>query len=205
MRLKNWLAASVLLPGLCLVGLPAMARQQQQQSTGQQQTGDPVADAARKAREQHRASPKPKKVYTDDDIKPAADSSGTGAAAGQGSGSSPAARDKGQGAASNGAGAGKGSEDAGTTWRKRFAQQREKIATAEKELEILQRESDKAQVQYYSDPQKAMMEQNSRNDINEKDAKIEQKKQQIANLKQQLSDMEDELRKSGGDPGWARE
>jgi cell division protein FtsL len=48
------------------------------------------------------------------------------------------------------------------------------------------------------------MEQNTRNEINEKNAKIEQKKQDIANLKQQLSDMEDELRKSGGDPGWAR-
>lgn len=75
---------------------------------------------------------------------------------------------------------------------------------AEKELDILQREEEKAQVQYYSDPQKALMEQNTRKDINDKNAKIDQKKQEIANLKQQLSDMEDELRKSGGDPGWAR-
>ena len=34
---------------------------------------------------------------------------------------------------------------------------------------------------------------------------LRQKKQDIENLKQQLSDMEDELRKSGGDPGWERE
>jgi hypothetical protein len=68
----------------------------------------------------------------------------------------------------------------------------------------LQRESEKSQVQYYSDPQKALMEQNTRKDINEKNAKIEQKKLEIANLKQQLDDMEVELRKSGGDPGWAR-
>ncbi|MGB6599278.1 MAG: hypothetical protein WBE70_19335, partial [Candidatus Acidiferrum sp.] len=96
-------------------------------------------------------------------------------------------------------------DDAETTWRKRFADQRGKIATAEKELDILQREDDKAQVQYYTDPQKALMEQNSRKDINEKDEKIDKKKQEIADLKQQLSDMEEELRKSGGDPGWARE
>ncbi len=76
---------------------------------------------------------------------------------------------------------------------------------AEKELDILQRESDKAQTQYYNDPTKALMEQNSRKDINDKKAKIDQKQQEIANLKQQLSDMEDELRKSGGDPGWARQ
>jgi len=100
--------------------------------------------------------------------------------------------------------AGTGKDDAETTWRKRFADQRAKIAAAEKELDILQREFEKAQLQYYDDPQKALMEQNTRKEINEKNAKIEQKKQDIANLKQQLSDLEDDLRKSGGDPGWSR-
>jgi hypothetical protein len=188
MSLRNWFAASVFLAGLGLAGLPALAQQQQQD--GQQQSGDPVADAARRSREQKKATPKPKKVYTDDDIKPAAPASEGGAASG---------------AAANGEGAGgSGKDDPETTWRKRFAEQRNKIAAAEKELDILQRESEKAQVQYYNDPQKALMEQNTRKDINEKNAKIEQKKQDIANLKQQLSDMEDDLRKSGGDPGWAR-
>src|SRR5262245_63322268 len=36
-----------------------------------QSTGDPVADAARKARDQKKVAPKPKKVFTDDDVKPA--------------------------------------------------------------------------------------------------------------------------------------
>ena len=193
MSVKNWFAASVIVAGLSLAALPVLAQQQE----GQQQSGDPVADAARRSREQKKAAPKPKKVYTDDDIKPAAASSEAGAATGAGGGE--ARPDNGQGAT-----AGTGKDDAETTWRKRFADQRNKIAAAEKELDILQRESEKAQVQYYNDPQKALMEQNTRKDINEKNAKIEQKKQEIANLKQQLSDMEDELRKSGGDPGWAR-
>ena len=193
MGVKNWLKASMLLPGLCLVALPVLARQQT----------DPVADAARRAREQQKAAPKPKKVYTDDDVKPAAPSSG-GESAGA-SGSSQSTAEKKQGAAATGEDKGKGSgESAETRWRKRFADQRDRIATAEKELDILQRESNKSQTQYYSDPQKALMEQNSRKDINEKDAKISAKKQEIASLKQQLADMEDELRKSGGDPGWAR-
>ncbi|SRR6266436_2166261 len=203
MRVKNWVAASVILGGLGLTALPVLAQQQQ---AGQQQSGDPVADAARKAREQQKTAPKPKKVYTDDDVKPAAPSSGAGAATaqgGQGAGGARAAADKGQGAAANGEGD-SGKDDPETTWRKRFAAQRNKIAAAEKELDILQRESEKSQVQYYSDPQKALMEQNTRKDINEKNAKIEQKKLEIANLKQQLDDMEVELRKSGGDPGWAR-
>jgi DNA repair exonuclease SbcCD ATPase subunit len=204
MRIKNCFAASILLPGLCLGVLPALA-QQQQQSSGQQ-TGDPVADAARKAREQQKAAPKPKKVYTDDDVKPATPSSEAGAATGQPTGGAQAAPDNGQGTpAANGAGTGtSGKDDAETTWKKRFQEQHNKIAAAEKELDILQRESEKAQVQYYNDPQKALREQYSRKDINDKNAKIDQKKQEIANLKQQLSDMEDELRKSGGDPGWAR-
>jgi hypothetical protein len=204
MRVKNWLAASVLLPGLCLGALPATAQQQQQQS------GDPVADAARRSREQQKNAPKPKKVYTDDDVKPATPSSESGAATGQGgqaAGGAQATPDNGQGAAANAAGTGASGkkDDSETAWKKRFQDQRNKIAAAEKELDILQREAEKAQVQYYSDPQKALTEQFTRKDINDKNAKIDQKKQEIANLKQQLSDLEDDLRKSGGDPGWARE
>jgi len=202
MSVKNWLAASVLSAGLCFAAVPASARQQQAPSG--QQTGDPVADAARKAREQQKTAPKPKKVYTDDDVKPATPSSETGAAAG--AGGAQAASGGGQGAATPaGGGAAGKADDAETAWKKRFQEQRNKIAAAEKELDILQRESEKAQVQYYNDPQKALNEQLTRKDINDKNAKIDQKKQEIANLKQQLSDMEDELRKSGGDPGWARE
>jgi len=89
-------------------------------------------------------------------------------------------------------------------WRKRFQVQHDKIAKAERELDILQRESEKAQTQYYSDPQKALTQQNSRSDILEKKTKIDAKKKEIQQLKQELEDLEDQLRKSGGDTGWAR-
>jgi chromosome segregation ATPase len=201
MSVRNWFAASILSAGICALAISALAQQQQQSSSGQQQTGDPVADAARKAREQQKTAPKPKKVYTDDDVKPATPSEN--AAATQPGGGAQATPDNGQGSA-NGTGA-SSKNDPEATWKKRFADQRDKIAAAEKELDILQRESEKAQVQYYNDPQKALQEQYTRKDINEKNAKIDAKKQQIADLKQQLSDMEDELRKSGGDPGWARQ
>ncbi len=48
------------------------------------------------------------------------------------------------------------------------------------------------------------MQQYSRKDINEGQAKLDAKKKEVESLKQQISDLEDALRKAGGDPGWAR-
>src|SRR6516162_5510803 len=69
MRKSDWLKTAAMVAGM---GLAALGTYAQDQSSSQQ-TGDPVADAARKAREekQKKDGQKPKKVYTDDDIKPA--------------------------------------------------------------------------------------------------------------------------------------
>ncbi len=186
---------------LSLTFAASAALAQQDQSN----TGDPVADAARKAREQKKTAPKPKKVFTDDDVAPKAaanvpassdgagsDKSGDGTAQGKTPGSKIGASEKNEDPNSEAA------------WRKRFAAQRKKIADAEEALSVLQREAEKADLQYYSDPQKAMQEQYTRADINEKNEKIAARKKEVADLKQQLSDMEDQLRAAGGDPGWAR-
>src|SRR5258708_13892446 len=198
MRLTRWLKTLALFPALCLAALPVLARQQ---ASGQQATGDPVADAARKAREQQKKEVKPKKVYTEDDL-----SRGKGSVSAQSATSTgqqaPQATPENAHAAATG--------DANTTaepnndekkWRKRFRDLREKITQSEKELDLLQRELDKAQVQYYPDPQKALMEQNDRKEIDQKTAKIDAKKREIEQLNQTFSDLEDELRKSAGDPG----
>ena len=55
----------VALPALGLGGIAVIA---QQQDASQQPSTDPVADAARKAREQKKEAPKPKKVYTNEDL-----------------------------------------------------------------------------------------------------------------------------------------
>lgn len=207
MRMTKWLRGLAVLAGaFCLAAGPAFARQDQS-SGSQEQSGDSVADAARKAREQQKAQPKPKKVFTDDDVKPATPAEKVAPAA---SGQTQAADQVASGAGDQAAGdkdaAGeKGEKDPATMWKHKFADQRAKIANAEKELDVLQREEQKAEIQYYPDPQKALQEQYSRQEINDKLAKIDAKKEEIAKLKQQLDDMEDELRKSGGDPGWARE
>jgi len=208
MRMRIWTKGLVLVPVLCVAGLSAAARPQD----ATQQTGDPVADAARKARESKKDVPKPKKVWTDDDLKKATPetvsvvgtpTTGTATA----TVSTPGAG-TGTATASTGQGAGGGTQaidpNSEAAWRAKFKDAHDQIAKAEKELDILQRELEKAQLEYYPDPQKAMTQQNTRGDVNDKTAKIEAKKKEIAQMKQGLSDLEDQLRKANGNPGWAR-
>lgn len=207
MRKNDWMKVAAVIGALSLAALGSYARPQ----SSSQQTGDPVADAARKAREekQKKDAQKPKKVYTDDDIKPAAPDkpeiqNATAAGATSGTDASAAGGAQAANAQKPGDANQKEDPDSEKAWRKRFAAQHEKIAKAEKELDLLERELQKSSVQYYADPQKALKEQNSRSEINDKTAKIEAKKQELTQLRQQLDDMEAELRKAGGDPGWAR-
>lgn len=180
-------------------------------AAAQDQNGD-VAAAARKAREQQQKNAqKPAKVLTNDDIPsvilptdnaPAADAN---AAKGEAKGET-----KGEGKGETKKSAATGKEEpkpdpnGEEAWRGRFQELHDKIATTQQELDVLQRELDKNQVQYYSDPQKAMTQQYDRSDINDKTAKIDAKKKELDALNQQLSDLQDQLRKSGGNPGWAR-
>jgi chromosome segregation ATPase len=194
MRVKYWAKTWMIVPALCLAGLPMYA---QQQGSSQQSGSDPVADAARKAREEKKTAAKPKKVYTEDDVKPGAPASSDNSAAGAAATGTTEQQKTGAAAPAE-------DPNGEAAWRKKFKDQHDRLAKAEIELDVLQREVQKAQMEYYPDPQKAMTEQNSRKDINEKTAKINAKKQEIAQIKQGLEDMEDQLRKSGGDPGWAR-
>jgi hypothetical protein len=191
MRARSCLPLGALSLTLIFFAIPAFPQ------NAAQQTGDPVADAARQSREAKKNAPKPHKVYTDDDVSRPKPAPATTPAPG----TAPA------GTAAPAATASAADQDAKTeaAWRQRFKNQRDKIARAEKELDILQREEEKSQIQYYPDPQKAMNEQYTRKDINEKRDKIEAKRQEIAQLKQGLSDLEDDLRKAGGDSGWSRE
>jgi hypothetical protein len=200
MRTVRIIATFALCTAPFLAGSIVIAQQNQSQSG----SGDPVADAARKAREEKKTAPKPKRVFTDDDVAPRPATEPPAPApsvATEGGSASPAVALAKQAKAGAEPQENPNSEAA---WRKRFAAQRRRISDAEQEIDVLQREAAKADLQYYSDPQKAMNEQLTRNEINEKNDKIAAKKKEIANLKQQLSDMEDQLRAAGGDAGWAR-
>ena len=183
-----------------LLGLAAFSASAQQ-APAQQSTGDAVADAARKARAEQKTAPKPKKVFTNDDIPSSVPAP------------PPAAADatkKTDGQSQVDEKSGKKELDPEDDpkqqayWQKRARTLRTKLSTAEQELDVLQRELSKDEVQYYPDPQKALMQQYNRSDINEKRAKVDAKKAEVETLKQQVAGLEDDVRKAGGDPGWVR-
>jgi len=174
-----------------------------QQDPAQPSTGDPVADAARKARAEQKTAPKPKKVFTNDDIPSAVPPAPPAPAA------TDAANKNAPQQQADDVTAKKvpdPSDDPKTEayWQKHAKKLRAKLATAEQELDVLQRELNKDEVQYYPDPQKALTQQYNRADINEKSAKVAAKKGEVDSLKQQVADLEDAVRKAGGDPGWVR-
>jgi len=90
-------------------------------------------------------------------------------------------------------------------WRKQFAELREQLYYAQKELDLLQREWNIGLVQYYPNPNKALRELFSRREINDLARKIRVKKAEVTQIQQNISDLEDDLRRAGGFSGWARD
>ena len=183
-----------------LLGLAAFTAPAQQAPPA---TGDPVADAARKARAEQKTAPKPKKVFTNDDI-PSAAPAPPPAASTTDTTSKTAGQPQAEGLSGKKQLDPEDDPKTQAYWHKRASKLRAKLAAAEQELDVLQRELNKDEVQYYPDPQKALMQQYNRSDINEKHAKVDAKKAEVESLKQQVSGLEDDVRKAGGDPGWVR-
>lgn len=177
------------------------AKDQSTSSASPQQTpagpADSLAEAARKARAAEKKTPKTARVFTNDNIPTAGGVSQVGVASQTPSESASAssAQAKGSAKAANG--------NSEASWRARFAQLRHKLEQDQAELDIMQRELGVLNMQYYSDPNKAMQQQLSRDDINKKTDAIDKKKAQVASDQQAISDAEDDLRKAGGDAGWA--
>jgi chromosome segregation ATPase len=165
------------------------------------QPQDSVAEAARKAQAEKKASPKPKIVFDNDNLDSV---KGTINVVGQepappADQAKPAAEDKTKPEAE------KPPVKDEAYWRKQFAEANKKLADDSHELDILQREYNLKEQQYYSDPNTAMREQFDRKDLTDTKQGIEDKSAAVAKDKQDISDLEDALRQAGGDPGWARQ
>ncbi len=198
-RVLSWAAAAAIL------AIPASVWGQQVDSQADQQgqaansstaqssapKQESLADAARKAREAKKDQPKTAKVF-DNDSLPGASVAVT----------AKADEDKKDGdAAADGT---KASPSDEKKWRDKFAQLRAKLARDQEDLGVMQRELGVLNVQNYTDPVKGMQQELTRGDINKKTADIDAKQKQIDADQQAIADAEDDLRKAGGDSGWAR-
>jgi hypothetical protein len=157
-----------------------------------------LGDAARIAREQQKPRPTGK-VITNDDI---ADLKGSVSIVGT---EPPAPVDTGKvPAAGTPAPEPKTEVKDEAYWRAKFAEARKQLASNTKEADILQREYNLKEQQFYSDPNVALREQNNRADLNKTRDAITAKKADIEKDQQSITTLEDDLRRAGGDPGWAR-
>ena len=175
---------------------PQSAAQASSQTPPTQQ--ESLADAARRAREQKKDTPKQAKVFTNDNIPKQGGISAVGA-------EPPAASKKPEDGAPPGAAKSDKTAASGEKeWRERFDKLHHKLEQDQADLDVMQRELGVLDVQYYNDPVKAMQQELTRSDINEKTAKIAAKQKEVEADKQAISAAEDDLRQAGGDLGWAR-
>jgi hypothetical protein len=178
--------------GCSLFAAPAYLAAQQDQS---------VADAARKAQAEKKNGPKAKMTIDNDNL-------GTLTGTVNVVGETPApAEDQSKKPAgetpSTGAPAAKQPVKDEAYWRQKFTDANKKLADDQRELDITQREYNLKQQQFYTDPMAALKQDYTRQDLNDSRAKIDEKTAAVAQDKADISNLEDDLRKAGGDPGWA--
>jgi hypothetical protein len=89
-------------------------------------------------------------------------------------------------------------------YRQKFAELRENLSLEERKLDILQREFNLMQQQYYSDPAATLMQEYTRENLTNRTKEIEQQRAAVEMAKQAIANLEEELRVKGLPPGWAR-
>ena len=89
-------------------------------------------------------------------------------------------------------------------YRERFAKLREAQALEERRLDVLQRELNLMQNQFYTNPQDTLTQETTRGNINTRTQEIVAQRAAVDKAKQAVADLEEELRVKGLPTGWAR-
>ncbi|HKM91893.1 MAG TPA: hypothetical protein VJX29_14890 [Candidatus Acidoferrales bacterium] len=206
--MRNTSFGLLLAGALCAAGWWSAAAAQDMTTTGAQEPS--VAEAARKAKAEKKTEAVPQHVWTDDNIPkvPREVPAATGEAGEEGAAEAGAAAPAGTKAAAAEDDA-KKQADLEAKWRQKFADAQKKLDDDQKDLDLTQREYNLKREQYYSDPNTAMREQyqypgQKGGEVNDTAKKIDDLKQKIEQDKQAISNLEDQLRKEGLPPGWAR-
>jgi chromosome segregation ATPase len=179
--------------GGLLLASPAYLAARQDQSQGQES----VVDAARKARAERKDAPKSKIIIDQDNLGTL---SGTVNVVGQ---EPPPPTDETKKPAAEKTPKSGEAVKGEAYWRQRFADANKKLADDQHELDIMQREYNLKQEQFYADPMASLKQQYSRQDLNDSKAKIDEMAAKVDQDKADIASLEDELRQAGGDPGWA--
>jgi chromosome segregation ATPase len=165
------------------------------------QNPDSVADAARKARAARKTSPQAKMTIDNDNLGTI---NGTVSVVGETPASPEDQAKKAEDKTAKVAGAGEklpAKDEA--YWRDKFEAANKKLTDDQHELDIMQREFNLKQQQFYTDPMASLKQQFSRQDINDSKTKIDEKTATVEQDKADISSLEDRLRQAGGNPGWA--
>src|SRR5579871_433887 len=195
------------IPQIALVALTSLAAAQTPapnpvpQAPAPQQT---LADFAREYRAANSATPKAKRVFTNDTMPRHSNMSVVGpgevptdSTDADKSSDKAAGTDKDKKTDKDKAAAG---EEAAV--RAKFATLRQNLATEQRRLDVLQREFNLAQLQSYSDPNQAMREQFARTEIQKRQAEIDDQKQVVAAAQKALDDALEDARQKGVPTGW---
>ncbi len=189
-------------PAICLFAV-ALLLAAATLAAQEQQEQPPVAEAALQTREAQKQASRAAKLYTNENLPHRSGGiSVVGAATAQAPATTPSAENGQRSAEMKKSAA---VEEKGPAyWHQRFAEARAKLSEAESELAAAERELSRLQLEYYSDPNKALDQQYSRSDIHKQETRIAAKQKEVDELRRQLSELKDEERRAGGDPGWAR-
>jgi hypothetical protein len=165
-----------------------------------QQNQESVAEAARKARAEKKNAPKAKLTIDDDNLNTI-----TGTVSVVGEAPAPPANGEAVGdkSAKREAAAEKAELKDEAYWRERFAVANKKLSDDSRDLDISQREFNLKQQQFYTDPMASLKQEYSRQDLNDARARIDQLAATVDQDKADIGNLQDELRRAGGDPGWA--
>ncbi len=191
---------STLFTAFCLaISTSGFGTAQTQQPAGATPS---LGDLARQLKiERSKASQKPEKVFTNDNLPARPPGEGPTAATGMSATAGEHGESKAEAAPS--------SETSGEAhnekyYRAKLSELQSNLDLHQRELSVLQQKLNQNEMQYYPDPNKTLTQEFNRGDINKLTQEIDQKKAQVEADQKAIDDLREQLRHEGGDPGWLR-
>lgn len=162
-----------------------------------------LGDLARQLRaERAKAAQKPEKIYSNDNLPARPPKEGLTAAGGMVPEAAEQPVTKGEATPSPGEPSAEAHNE--KYYRAKMSELRSQLELHQRELDVQQQKLSQNEMQYYPDPNKALVQEYTRADVNKRTQDVDKKKEEIAADEKAMDDLRDQLRREGGDPGWLR-